>query len=636
MITINFLSILGNWLSSIADGVMGTIEAGIRTLCFSLCTFIYQAIIFVYNIFDKLCKGRFLDSELLQAFSERVGLILGLVMAFIVISSLIKMVLDPDKITDKEMGATTLIKKVIIVIVMLGVSNYVFNALYTVQKVVIEEDIISKLLLPIQLDKSNSDNFGNILAEELLISFYQLNADEDSSSNVVGQCEGIINEFRNQIIENGEFSLGYECLNQSATANGESSETFIINFNWLLAIIVGVVVVYLVFSYCISVGVRMIQLMFLEIISPMAIVSYLAPKKDTMFSKWTKIYISTYIDVFIRIAIINFVVFIIATIFSSGEGFVFWGSIGGEPSNSLEKGFITAIIVIALLTFAKKAPDLLKDLFPAGASKLGLGMNSPKQLFDGMLGGNVLKRGYGMAAVGTGRAIGNIRNAVGKAWEANDKLKSDDQLNNLLKTRNEALEAGDDKKAQMLDKAIKNRRATLSRERNKWIGRAATGALGGLVIGAAAGSRTTNASGRKSAVSSGVKNTKNNWKSTDAGYSRWDRIIDTPKRFTGRDTQLDDKIYAKELEAKSKQQYVANLQKEYTGPNIAKARSGDGYMVEGIFVKTSEFDKYVTDKGYDKNIVQKGKSIADADAAAGKLLKDVEALRNEKSKQQNN
>ena len=55
---------------------------------------------------------------------------------------MIKMVLDPDKINDKEMGAASLIKKLVIVIVMLGTSGFVFDALYTVQKLVIENNVI--------------------------------------------------------------------------------------------------------------------------------------------------------------------------------------------------------------------------------------------------------------------------------------------------------------------------------------------------------------------------------------------------------------------------------------------------------------------------------------------------------------
>ena len=49
MMIINFMA-LGNWLSSGPEGVMGVMEKGIRTICFSLCTFIYQAIIYMYNL----------------------------------------------------------------------------------------------------------------------------------------------------------------------------------------------------------------------------------------------------------------------------------------------------------------------------------------------------------------------------------------------------------------------------------------------------------------------------------------------------------------------------------------------------------------------------------------------------------
>jgi len=398
---------MGNWLSSVLDSVSGTILAGIRTLCFSLCSFIYQAIIFVYNIFDKLCSGRFLSNEILQAFAERIGVILGLVMAFIVIFSLIKMVLDPEKVSDKEMGAAALVKRIIFAIVMLGVSTYVFNLLYTVQKVVIESNAISKLFLPVQIDEENSDNFGNILSVELLSAFYYIDEEQfkDNVPAEVSNCIGTVNEFKNQIIQAENFQLGYQCLNEAVEV--DSSEVFIVNYNWLLSIVVGVIVLYLLFVYCIKVGVRMAQLMFLEIIAPMAIVSYVAPKKKTMFSEWIKIYVSTYIDVFIRIAIINFVVFIIATIFTTTEnGFEFWGSIG--DTTTTERNFILVIIIIALLTFAKKAPDLLKDLLGSSASKLGFGVSSPKQLFDGMLGGTSIRKGVtaGAKMATAGTAIG--------------------------------------------------------------------------------------------------------------------------------------------------------------------------------------------------------------------------------------
>lgn len=398
---ISFAGMLGDWLSSsVGNGVPGILDIGIRSLAFSIATFIYKLIISFYNIFEKLCSGRFFDSSMLKDFSERIGVILGVVMLFITIFSMIKMVVDPEKVSDKEIGATVLIKKIIIVIVLLGVSNFVFSFLYKVQDIVLEEDIISKILLPIRINEERSADFGNVLAEELFMSFYQIE-ENIAETEDYGYCQNVIWQFRDQIITSGNFNLGRECLSEHVKVNsgGGVIETFLINYNWLLSLVAGAVVAYLLFSYCISVGIRMIQLLFLEIISPMAIISYMVPKKDTMFGKWGKIYIATYIDVFIRVAIIDFIVFIIATIFSSNISFI----------NDIkdDKGIVTAILIIALLTFAKKAPDLLKELFPASASKLGLGMKSPKQIFDGMLGGNIVKAGAKMATVGAAIGLGS-------------------------------------------------------------------------------------------------------------------------------------------------------------------------------------------------------------------------------------
>ena len=67
---------MGEILSSIGQ----VIEMGLRAAFYSIGSFVYQAIIYMYNLFEKLCNGRFLDSELLESFSERIGLILGLLM----------------------------------------------------------------------------------------------------------------------------------------------------------------------------------------------------------------------------------------------------------------------------------------------------------------------------------------------------------------------------------------------------------------------------------------------------------------------------------------------------------------------------------------------------------------------------
>ena len=426
----NFLWV-PKWLSEVADGLMGSIVIGIRTLSFSLATIIYRLIIDLYNFFEKLCTAILLSNDLLGELSRRIGLILGLIMFFNVVFAFVKMMIDPDTLEDKEKGAVAIIKKTLIVIGLLGISNFAFNTLYSIQRIVIKEHVISNLLLPYQIQSDSLQSFGNVLSEELMYSFYQIEdftdmgVDSETNSAVVS-CTNMVNAFRNQIINQGKFDLGNNCLNESViaqvstggSAGVEEQEVFIVNYNWFLCIAVGAFVVYLLFMYCLKVGVRMIQLMVLEVISPMAIVSYLSPKKDGMYSKWTKIYFSTYIDVFIRVAIINFIIFLIAVVLAGDveNGFEFWNSIG-NPTELKEVTFYKVVIILALLTFAKKAPELMKELIPASASKLGFGasMKDIVGLQKGAkIGGSILGGAVGGAAVGllAGRPLGAIGGAL--------------------------------------------------------------------------------------------------------------------------------------------------------------------------------------------------------------------------------
>ncbi len=441
MINFAFFNFIKSWLSDGLEKVGGAIIQGIRYLMFSLSTLIYDLFMKLYDMFTALCTIRLLSNDILQELAKRVGYILGVVMLFYVILGFIQLLLNPDAVNDGEKGAPALIKKTIIVIIMLGTANFAFELLYQVQNTVINSNIISKLLLPYAITTSvngqdsndgessvtQNEKFGSILAEELFSSFYEIedfdesNIDSNGDISSYNNCQTVVNNFRNQIINNRSFDLGYTCLNETIvvnfkiddSTNSESQETNIVHFNYFLCPIFGLVAVYLMFTYCIKVGVRMVQLMFLEIISPMAIVSYLAPKKDTMFSKWKNIYISTYIDVFIRIAIINFAFFLISTVFSTtgGNGLEFQGT---DWSSNL---FFKAFVIVSIMIFAKKVPDLLKELLPQSVSKLGFAP-SAKELFENPFVSTTVGAATG-AAVGLiggiagGKGLSRVSGALG-------------------------------------------------------------------------------------------------------------------------------------------------------------------------------------------------------------------------------
>ena len=468
------------------DSVANIVFDALRSLCFWLDGIIYKMIIYVYNWFMMLCQGRLLGEDsmgsIIKTMTDRISLILGIVMFFIVAISFLRMILEPDKVSDREMGLGSIIKKVILVVIMLALSSTVFNLLYDVQSLLLGNNstgtnVIQNLFSPEVIapnEEGNYGDFGAILAVQLMDNFYTINTDAESSQNDDPQlfldCNNYNIILQNQILNNYNFEFGQNCLNAKveatiANSGGQTSEVYVMQFMSVESVIVGIIIVYMLLMYCIKVGVRMVQLAFLEIISPMVIVSYLSPKKDTMFDKWKNIYISTYIDVFVRVAIINFVVYLIAlilnTMYSTEDTGNFWSTIA--TSNSYTQTFMLVIMILALLTFAKRAPELLKEILPqGGAGSIGYGIGKKdNELGLGLLGGLGAK-GAGVLGGAVGGVVGGfvggglgsgvlglLRGGVGglKNKKLGDTLKSlssgyDSQKNAALRTQQRIAEGG--------------------------------------------------------------------------------------------------------------------------------------------------------------------------------------------------
>ena len=424
----NPLKAFGEAVRDVLSGIGAMIYHALRPFFYFIISALFKLSSYLYQLFVTLCHGRLLDDSTLNIVATRVGAILGLVMLFYVTISFIQMLVNPDIIVDNDKGAVGVVKRVIIAIAMLGLAPFVFSTLFQIQSAVVDNDVISKIIFPVEV---NTDNFGRVLSAELFLSGFRVDDSFfDSSGNIsivddqgnpidnqeILLCQQETYVLKDRIFNSNDYDVGTLCLNTTIDANvvddaGNSIPTskYIIDFQWLVLLFTSGFLVYYLFSYCIGVGMRMIQLAVLEIISPMAIISYISPKKDNMFSKWTKLYFATYIDVFIRIAVINFAVFLIATILDTDSGVGhFWNTISVDQK-SFDGRFLKIIMIIALLSFAKKAPELIKELFPSSASHLGLGGFHVK---DALGLGTALGVG---AAVGTGAAVGLIGGGINGA-----------------------------------------------------------------------------------------------------------------------------------------------------------------------------------------------------------------------------
>lgn len=413
-------------------GIGRAIEHGFRTLMFILCDGVYRLIYLTFYIFEKLGSARIIEDT--QGIVNRISLIIGLFMVFRVTFAFVQYIVDPDAMLDKKKGAANIIKKIIISIVLLGSTSTLFNLAFKAQDLIIDNQIIGKIIFnssssngydsdSLYSTPENSSTFGGRLSAEVFSAFYRLNPEASPKDSDQEDCKTWLtnddgnsgySKLKEKIAQNKGALFGYKnspaaiCLNEQ-----DSSDEYIVDFDagGFLALAFGIAVLYTIFIFTIQVGVRVIQLAYLQIIAPIPIIMYITPKGDEQLKKWGQQCSTTFLDFFMRCTIIYFAILVIQNIWETG----FIGkllSAGTESSNGWETMYVGVIMIIAVLTFAKKVPNLIKEIFPSlgGAAGFDYGLSFKKQVVEPLKAGYNSPLGWGLklGKAGAVAAIGAI------------------------------------------------------------------------------------------------------------------------------------------------------------------------------------------------------------------------------------
>lgn len=413
-------------------GIGRAIEHGFRTLMFILCDGVYRLIYLPFYIFEKLGSARIIEDT--QGIVNRISLIIGLFMVFRVTFAFVQYIVDPDAMLDKKKGAANIIKKIIISIVLLGSTSTLFNLAFKAQDLIIDNQIIGKIIFnssssngydsdSLYSTPENSSTFGGRLSAEVFSAFYRLNPEASPKDSNQEDCKTWLtnddgnsgySKLKEKIAQNKGALSGYKnspaaiCLNEQ-----DSSDEYIVDFDagGFLALAFGIAVLYTIFIFTIQVGVRVIQLAYLQIIAPIPIIMYITPKGDEQLKKWGQQCSTTFLDFFMRCTIIYFAILVIQNIWETG----FIGkllSAGTESSNGWETMYVGVIMIIAVLTFAKKVPNLIKEIFPSlgGAAGFDYGLSFKKQVVEPLKAGYNSPLGWGLklGKAGAVAAIGAI------------------------------------------------------------------------------------------------------------------------------------------------------------------------------------------------------------------------------------
>lgn len=302
-----------------------------RWLFFLIDKIVYSLITTVYNLFMEIATTTFFTEEVLGMFSSKVYALVGVFMLFKVSFSVLTYIVNPDEFSDKSKGMGKMVSNIVISLVLLIAVPFVFSKAMQFQSIVLRDDIIPKIFSTENMNLSSSSDQGSNISNITFSTFFFENNSERGLPNNSGLFSRDVNE--------------------------KVNDQYRYHYDYFISTAVGVVIVLILVSFCFDIALRNIKLGFLQMLAPIPIISRVDPKKGTeVFSKWVKLSLSVYLDLFFRLIAIFFAIFVIKCM----QNAEFVDSVTG--ASVTPSGLTAVFIILGALMFAKQLPKLIEDL----------------------------------------------------------------------------------------------------------------------------------------------------------------------------------------------------------------------------------------------------------------------------------
>ena len=432
-----------------------------RTIMFFLDNIIYGLIPQIYKIFIYLSELNLFSEDPnspIQRLVNHIYVLLGIFMLFKVSFSLLQYIVDPNSFRDSSKGMGKLVTNVLVALVLLVSVPSIFGVAMDIQSEIVQSNAIGQLILgtntgsdsyPVNSDGSISDEGVEQMATDLQFmlygAFYSINPTVMEEGRILEACSG-----SSGVLGSIDMAETKDCLDSlqdnlpdDATSNGVSLYSFfkyqdsngeiqderdfshfdkllwwkdegvyVINYLPFISAVAGIYVAFLLISFCVDIAVRAIKLCFLQMLAPIAIVSYVDPKESISNGKlnaWIKECASTYFSLFLRLATIFLVMFLISMISSTllSDG----GYISGMPKDTSYNIWIYLFLVIGAFMFAKQVPKIIESIFGIkGSGELNL---------------NPFKNAGVMALAGVGATAGAaVGTGLANTWALGRNIKN--------------------------------------------------------------------------------------------------------------------------------------------------------------------------------------------------------------------
>ena len=400
---------------------------------------IYDLIDSVFDIFNFLTKANLFDNQVYSGIVRRVYIVLGMIMMFALAYSLLKAIINPDEFSKGEYSFPKLIKNVVISLAIIAVLPTIFTVAFNIQNSLINQDTIPKLVLGDSFQDKDYNDPGRVISYNTFAAFLHVNEEyckSKSNDGVEGsfdekECASDINTNKSNIkwykpwrlynssesfydvsegIQQGASFINY---NQFGEAVSEGKLSYLM----IVSTICGLFLLYVLVNFCFDMALRVIKLMFFQIIAPIPVVCRVIPggKMKDVFSTWTKKTVSTFIDVFIRIFIMYLGIFIIITVTKN------WPSIPKGELSFIQSLIAKTLIIMGVVIFIRQAPKLLADMFHLDIGDMKLGIMDKLAMGGAFAAGSIAGGAFGTLGRNAVSAVKGFHDAKGKGFRERAK-----------------------------------------------------------------------------------------------------------------------------------------------------------------------------------------------------------------------
>ena len=351
------------------------IEKAIWKLLIGLVSGIYKLVGYVYQIFLALAETNIFDQTEYQFLVEKVYILLGVLMLFVIAYNILTFIVDPDK---NKSGAEVekLIKKVLVSFILIVMAPTIFSYAFKIQNSILDQHLFENFFS--KTGTSTSDDGlkdgGNKMAGSIFEAFF-VGIKEDALINSKDNCNPYYDgtctlaDAKKWVKEGYGTKFGGKYRVFKAFAGNLVEDE--IDFSWLVSIIAGGYLLYVILSFCFDLAIRVIKLAFYQIIAPICIGCQIIPNKESIFTNWWKAVLKTYISVFIRVFIMNLCIYLLEVITKNRSQL--WDKVAEKGDNSIGiQVFAFALLILGLVTFMKQASKLIDEIFGLGDVKLGI------------------------------------------------------------------------------------------------------------------------------------------------------------------------------------------------------------------------------------------------------------------------